>query len=166
MIQLLPVGRAFVMEFQWVTGGSLLEEIRQLFLEYADSLGFNLDFQGFKSELQSLPGKYAPPEGALVLALLNGKSAGCVALRRLAEDTCEMKRLYVCDTCRGYGLGRQLAVMIMDEARRLGYARIRLDTLTTMLEANQLYESLGFYDIEPYIYNPMPGARFMELRLG
>lgn len=154
------------MEFQWVTGGSLLEEIRQLFLEYADSLGFNLDFQGFKSELQSLPGKYAPPEGALVLALLNGKSAGCVALRRLAEDTCEMKRLYVRDTCRGYGLGRQLAVMIMDEARRLGYARIRLDTLTTMLEANQLYESLGFYDIEPYIYNPMPGARFMELRLG
>lgn len=153
------------MEFQWVTGGILLEEIRKLFVEYADSLGFDLCFQGFDSELQSLPGKYAPPDGALVLALLKGSPAGCVALRRLSEDTCEMKRLYVRDACRGYGIGRRLAVIIIKEARRLGYTCIRLDTLVTMQEANRLYESLGFYDIEPYIFNPLAGARFMELRL-
>lgn len=153
------------MEFQWVTRGILLEEIRKLFVEYADSLGFDLDFQGFQSEMQSLPGKYAPPDGALVLALLNEKTAGCVALRRLSEDTSEMKRLYVRDAYRGYGIGRRLAIMIIEEARNLGYSRMRLDTLSSLKEAQQLYESLGFYDIEPYIFNPLPGARFMELRL-
>lgn len=153
------------MEFQWVTGGILLEEIRKLFVEYADSLGFDLDFQGFQSEMQSLPGKYAPPDGALVLALLNGRTAGCVALRRLSEDTSEMKRLYVRDAYRGYGIGRRLAIMIIEEARNLGYSRMRLDTLSSLQEAQHLYESLGFYDIEPYIFNPLPGARFMELRL-
>jgi len=154
------------MEFQRVTGGIFLEEIRKLFLEYADSLGFDLCFQGFDGELQSLPGKYAPPDGALVLALLKGNPAGCVALRRLSEDTCEMKRLYVRDAYRGHGIGRRLAALIIEEARRLGYSSIRLDTLVTMLEANRLYESLGFSDIEPYIFNPLAGARFMELKLG
>jgi len=152
-------------EFLWVTGGSLLEEVRKLFQEYADSLGFDLCFQGFNSELQSLPGKYAPPDGALLVATFKGSPAGCVALRKLSEDICEMKRLYVRDAYRGYGIGRKLAVMIIEKARRLGYSCIRLDTLVTMLEANRLYESLGFYDIGPYIFNPLPGARFMELRL-
>ncbi|NLW43547.1 MAG: GNAT family N-acetyltransferase [Syntrophomonadaceae bacterium] len=153
-------------EFSWVTEGSLLEEVRKLFLEYEDSLGIDLCFQGFDSELQSLPGKYAPPDGALVLALVKGNPAGCAALRRLSEDICEMKRLYVRKEYRGYGIGRRLAAMIIEKARNLGYSCIRLDTLVTMLEANRLYESLGFYDIEPYTFNPLPGARFMELKLG
>ncbi len=154
-----------VIEFSWATGGRLLEEIRRLFLEYEASLGIDLDFQGFTSELQNLPGEYAPPDGALVLALLNGKTAGCAALRRFSEDTSEMKRLYVREACRGYGIGRRLAIMMIEKARSLGYSRMRLDTLSRLQEAQNLYESLGFYDIEPYIFNPLPGARFMELRL-
>lgn len=154
-----------MIEFEWVNGTSQLKDVRQLFLEYAQSLDIDLDFQNFNDELQNLPGKYAAPEGALLVARLDGQAVGCVALRKHARNICEMKRLYVNDRCRGLGLGRKLAVMIIAEARRLGYAYIRLDTLSTMQEAQQLYASLGFYDIAPYIYNPIPRARFLELKL-
>lgn len=154
-----------IIEFNWVSGGGLLQKVKELFREYEQSLEIDLCFQNFEDELRTLPGKYAPPEGALLLARLDGQAVGCIALRKHAENICEMKRLYVKNCCRGMGLGRKLAVMIIEEAKRLGYAYIRLDTLSTMQSALRLYESLGFYDIDPYIYNPIPGARYLELNL-
>jgi len=151
--------------FEWVNEEKQLIEVRQLFTEYAQSLEIDLGFQNFEDELHSLPGKYALPEGALLLAKMDGQAVGCIALRKHAGNICEMKRLYVKNSCRGLGLGRKLAVMIIEEAKRLGYSYIRLDTLPTMQEALRLYLSLGFYDIEPYIYNPIPGARYLELKL-
>ncbi|HQA08318.1 MAG TPA: GNAT family N-acetyltransferase [Syntrophomonadaceae bacterium] len=154
-----------VITFEWVNGEDQLIDVRQLFIEYAQSLEIDLCFQNFEDELRTLPGKYAPPEGALLIARLDGQAVGCIALRKHAGNICEMKRLYVKNSCRGLGLGRKLAVMIIEEAKRLGYSHIRLDTLSTMKEALQLYESLGFYDIDAYIYNPIPGARYLELNL-
>lgn len=153
------------MEFQWVSGENLLADVKELFTEYEQSLDIDLDFQDFAAELQALPGKYALPEGALLLAFLDGQAAGCIALRKVSEDIAEMKRLYVRKPYRGYGLGRQLAQMIIDKAKSLGYSSIRLDTVPSMQAAQHLYSSLGFYDIEPYVYNPIDGARFMELRI-
>lgn len=153
------------MEFQWVSGENLLADVKELFTEYEQSLDIDLDFQDFGAELQALPGKYALPEGALLLAFLDGQAAGCIALRKVSEDIAEMKRLYVRKPYRGYGLGRQLAQMIIDKAKSLGYSSIRLDTVPSMQAAQHLYSSLGFYDIEPYVYNPIDGARFMELRI-
>lgn len=153
------------MEFQWVSGENLLADVKELFTEYEQSLDIDLDFQDFAAELQALPGKYALPEGALLLAFLDGQAAGCIALRKVSEDIAEMKRLYVRKPYRGYGLGRQLAQMINDKAKSLGYSSIRLDTVPSMQAAQHLYSSLGFYDIEPYVYNPIDGARFMELRI-
>jgi len=153
------------MEFQWVSGENLLADVKELFTEYEQSLDIDLDFQDFAAELQALPGKYALPEGALLLAFLDGQAAGCIALRKVSEDIAEMKRLYVRKPYRGYGLGRQLAQMIIDKAKSLGYSSIRLDTVPSMQAAQHLYSALGFYDIEPYVYNPIDGARFMELRI-
>ncbi|HRS21268.1 MAG TPA: GNAT family N-acetyltransferase, partial [Clostridia bacterium] len=139
----------------------MIEEIRKLFLEYARSLEIDLDFQDFETELNTLPGKYQPPDGALILALVEGKEAGCIALRKISKDICEMKRLYVRDEYRGLGLGKKLVGMIIDEAVNKHYQYMRLDTLPTMKSAQSLYSSFGFYDIEPYVYNPIQGTRFM-----
>ena len=118
--------------------------VQELFLEYATSLGFSLCFQDFDEELAGLPGEYAPPDGRLLLALDNTNAIGCVALRKLDEGICEMKRLYVKSSSRGEGVGRKLAKAIIEEAEKIGYAKIRLDTVPAMREAISLYHSMGF----------------------
>jgi len=142
-----------------------MESVRRLLLEYADFLGFDLGFQGFREELAGLPGEYAPPDGCLLLATRGREPVGCVALRRIDGQICEMKRLYVCPAFRGLGVGRILAEAIIREARRIGYHRMRLDTVPALREAISLYRSLGFEEIEPYRYNPIEGASFWELVL-
>ena len=172
-----------------------IEEVRRLLREYEASLGVSLCFQGFERELAQLPGEYAPPGGRLLLcsagvspavagashSRTRGQDAhpagaggetpalhqavGCVALRRVDDETCEMKRLYLRAGFRGRGAGRLLAVAIIGEARKIGYQKMRLDTLAEMREARTLYESLGFKRIEPYYHNPMQGVIFMELEL-
>jgi ribosomal protein S18 acetylase RimI-like enzyme len=137
---------------------------RQLFKEYEASLGIELTFQGFQQEVADLPGAYAPPAGRLFLAT-GAEPAGCVALRSLGAGICEMKRLYVRPTARGARLGRRLAETVIREARAIGYARMRLDTLPSMKEAFALYQTLGFHEIAPYYATPIVGTRFMELGL-
>ena len=147
---------------------SLPEEmplVRELFEEYAASLGFDLCFQDFDRELETLPGEYAPPDGAIIIAFSDGAAAGCVALRRIGGAVCEMKRLFVRPAFRGKGIGRALAEAVVEHARRLGYDSMKLDTLATMGAANALYGSLGFTACEPYRYNPCEGAVYLELRL-
>ena len=142
-----------------------LRTVRALLREYESELGIDLGFQGFERELESLPGDYAPPQGALLLAEVEGAVAGCVALRPQDEDACEMKRLYARPAFRGRGVGRALTTAIMAEARRIGYARMRLDTLPVMTEAQALYQRLGFTEIPPFGENPVPDARYLELTL-
>jgi putative acetyltransferase len=142
-----------------------LRDARALFLEYASTLGFDLRFQGFDHEVASLPGEYAPPGGTLLLAMADERAAGCVALRALDEQACELKRLYVRREARGRGLGRLLCDAVIAEAQARGYACMKLDTVPQMAEAIALYRALGFVPAEPYRYNPLPGAMFMELVL-
>ena len=152
--------RAFVLR-QALSPGDV-ETARALFLEYQKALGISLCFQNFDEEVATLPGAYAPLEGRLLLAFSGDEPAGCIALRKIGEGVCEMKRLWVRPSARGTGLGRRLAETLMEEARGIGYRAIRLDTLPSMKEAQALYASLGFRDIPPYNDHPIEGTRFME----
>lgn len=143
-----------------------MDLLRTLFREYATWLNIDLCFQGFEEELAALPGDYAPPRGAGLIAWAGDDPAGCVALRPMDADACEMKRMWVRPAYRGVKLGRRLAVAVMDEARRLGYRSMRLDTLHRLTEANRLYDSLGFAEISAYYHNPNPDVRYMEAKLG
>lgn len=142
-----------------------LDDVRGLLREYAASLAFPLDFQEFDREVAELPGSYAPPGGALLVARTSDGPVACVAVRALSAEICELKRLYVRPVARGGGLGRLLVEAALTEARRLGYRRVRLDTVPGMETAQALYERLGFREIEPYTRNPIAGARFLELDL-
>jgi len=143
-----------------------MAQARELFLEYAESLGFSLCFQNFDKELARLPGDYTPPEGRLLLAEYEGRLAGCVALHKLEPGICEMKRLYLRRQFRGQGLGRALAARVIAEARQIGYRRMRLDTVKPVMEdAVAMYRKLGFKEVAPYRPNPIAGAMYMELEL-
>ena len=143
-----------------------IAQVRELFLEYAKSLGFSLCFQSFDQELAGLPGDYSPPDGRLLIAEYEAELAGCVALHKLEPGICEMKRLYLRPAFRGKGLGRRLAETILNEARSIGYQRLRLDTVErVMRDAVGLYRALGFREIAPYRANPMEGTLYMELVL-
>jgi carbonic anhydrase len=143
-----------------------IADARMLFKEYAQWLGVDLCFQGFADELAQLPGDYAAPKGRLFIArdAATGEAAGCVALRPLEGETCEMKRLYVRPAFRGTGLGATLAALVIGSAREAGYRRLVLDTLGHMQSAIGLYRKLGFTEIPPYYNNPIPGALYFELR--
>ena len=147
-----------------------LDEARQLFREYAEQLGIDLCFQGFEAELAALPGDYAPPNGLLLLAYVDGDLAGCGAFRPLPDadyaNACEMKRLYVRRAFRRFGLGRLLAQALIDRATEAGYSAMLLDTLDDMEAARGLYASLGFEEVPPYYYNPIPGAHYLKVDLG
>ena len=142
------------------------DAVRDLFLEYGESLGFNTCFMGLDQELISLPGDYGPPQGCLLLAKDNGDAVGCVGLRPLPDATCEMKRLFVRAGHRGAGLGRRLAEAAIERARAMGCRRVVLDTLPNMLEARALYRSLGFKPCAPYYDNSCLGSDCLELKLG
>jgi len=159
-----PVVKAFA--FAQAESPAQIAQARELFLEYAQSLGFSLCFQNFDRELANLPGDYAPPQGRLLLAEYEGKLVGCVALHPLDPTICEMKRLYLRPQFRGKGLGRVLADRIIAEARHIGYHRMRLDTVgPVMKDAVAMYRKLGFQEIAPYCPNPMAGVVYMELQL-
>ena len=149
--------------------GARIDTVRVLLREYAAALGVDLCFQGFERELAQLPGEYARPGGVLLLAQLRGQPAGCVALRPLADvdypNACEMKRLYVRPAHRGAGLGRELAQAVIERASNAGYRTMLLDTLDDMEAAREMYASLGFEEIPPYYYNPIPGAHYLKADL-
>ena len=152
--------------FRQVEGEEDVKQARGLFREYEAWLGLDLCFQNFEKELAELPGAYAPPTGRLLLAFENDQLVGCVALRKLSDGVCEMKRLFLRPQFHGQGRGRELAERIIEEARDAGYQRMRLDTLPEQMEkAIALYRSLSFKEIEPYYENPVAGAMFMELML-
>ena len=149
---------------------ALLDATREIFREYAEGLGVDLCFQNFEAELAGLPGDYGAPGGRLVLAFVDGATAGCGALRGLVDvdyaNACEMKRLYVRPAFRRFGLGRILAQALIDQAREAGYSCMLLDTLDDMEAARGLYEVLGFEEIPPYYFNPIAGAHYLKVDLG
>ena len=145
--------------------GPDLEEVRALFREYADWVAVDLSFQGFAEELAGLPGQYSAPGGALFLCVVDQRPAGCIAVRPWQDGACEMKRLYVRKAFQGRGCGQLLAAQAIEWARHASYDRMLLDTLPTMGTAQQLYERLGFREVKPYRFNPVPGTRYMELPL-
>ena len=142
-----------------------IQIVRDLFSEYAESLRFGLDFQNFEKEMTELPGEYAPPDGLILVARYKAKIAGCVALRKISDQICEMKRLYVRESYRRQGIGRRLAEAVIEVARHTGYRSMRLDTVPGMVVATTLYRSLGFSEIGPYRHNPIQGALYFELKL-
>ena len=154
------------MKFKQVESVEEIAHARELFEEYAAWLGVDLCFQGFEKELRELPGDYSPPDGRLILAIDDEHVAGCIAIRKISGDICEMKRLYVRPAFRGRGLGRELANAIIKDARSIGYQKMRLDTLPRMMEwAVSMYRELGFKEIEPYYSNPIVGTLYLELAL-
>jgi ribosomal protein S18 acetylase RimI-like enzyme len=155
-----------IVTFAQAESTAQVAQARELFLEYAQSLGFSLCFQNFDKELADLPGDYAPPEGRLLLAEYDGQLAACVALHKLEPGICEMKRLYLRPQFRRKGLGRALADRIIADARQIGYQRMRLDTVEpVMKDAVAMYRKLGFKEVGPYRPNPIAGAMYMELEL-
>jgi len=163
-------GSAPQIELLTPTTSELLEDTRAIFRDYAASLGIDLCFQNFEAEMLTLPGEYAAPQGALLLALLDGEVAGCGALRPLPgsdyANACEMKRLYVRPAFRQLGLGRMLAQALLERGLQAGYSAMLLDTLDDMEAARGLYASLGFEEIAPYYFNPIPGAHYLKATLG
>jgi ribosomal protein S18 acetylase RimI-like enzyme len=143
-----------------------IKQAKLLFIEYASSLDFDLCFQNFDKEIDEMPGKYSPPDGRLLLALSDDEYAGCIALRKIEEGICEMKRLFVRPEFRSQQIGKLLTDKIIDEARTIGYTKMRLDTIENkMKEAVNLYKSYGFYEIDAYYDNPETGVLYMELIL-
>ena len=153
------------MKIRQARSGQEIELARGLFREYEAELDIDLCFQGFERELAGLPGDYAPPDGRLLLAWVDGELAGCVALHRIEDGLCEMKRLFLRPGFRGGGRGRDLTVSLIQEARSIGYDRVRLDTLPVMKAALGLYQSLGFLPIPAYRHNPIEGVLYLELHL-
>ena len=142
-----------------------INSTHELFIEYANCLEFDLDFQDFKEELKKLPGDYAPPEGKILLAFYNEELAGCVGLRKFKDYICEMKRLYVRPKFRKKSIGKTLSKEIIQKSKEIGYKYMRLDTLPSMEDAIKLYIALGFKEIPAYRYNPFENAKFFELKL-
>lgn len=146
-----------------------LQVIRALFVEYQAGLGIDLGFQGFEAELDELPGPYAAPAGALLLACIDGEPAGCCAMRPLYNtdhlNACEMKRLFVRPAFRGFGLGRLLVERILSDGQLAGYTTMLLDTLSDMETARALYQEMGFVEVAPYYHNPIPGAHYLKVDL-
>ncbi|MBX3608269.1 MAG: GNAT family N-acetyltransferase [Hydrogenophaga sp.] len=156
-------------ELRLVESAQDIEAVRALFLDYQASLDIDLCFQDFEHEVAHLPGDYAPPAGALLLALVDGASAGCCGLRALHNsdhlNACEMKRLFVRPAFRGFGLGRQLVDRILTLAQIAGYTTMLLDTLSDMEAARALYQEAGFVEVAPYYHNPIPGAHYLKVEL-
>lgn len=142
-----------------------IRAVQSLLMEYWNSFGFNLSFQGFGDEVAGLPGKYAPPTGRLALAIIDDNPAGCIALRQVDELRCEAKRLYVRDQFRGRGIARELLKWLISEARNAGYKQLVGDTMPSMWQALEMYERLGFRRVEPYAADPTPGAIYLSLNL-
>jgi putative acetyltransferase len=142
-----------------------MEIVRELFVEYKQFIGIDLCFQDFQNELAELPGKYAPPEGCILIAYLNNQPVGCVALKNIGEKTCEMKRLFVKQQFQGRKIGRMLAESIIEKAKNKGYKMMKLDTVESLKPALCLYKSLGFRETKPYVHNPLDQPLFFELDL-